>query len=104
MANNWGIPKNVEEFVIARDKKCVYCGVSFGAERKFKCSWEHIINDIRISTIDNIALCCVGCNSSKGSKLLKDWIHSKNAIKRGISMDSIAEVVKRALAETDAQP
>ena len=59
MANKWGIPKEVEEFVLRRDLFCVYCGVDFSINhqsRKTKPSWEHIVNDIRISTINNIAL------------------------------------------------
>lgn len=77
MANKWGIPKEVEETVLKRDLFCVYCGVDFSINhqsRKTKPSWEHIINDIRLSTINNIALCCTSCNASKGAKLLKVWL------------------------------
>ena len=59
MANRWGIPKDVENYVKERDVKCVYCGLEFSEEnesRKSKPSWEHIVNDIRINGIDNIAL------------------------------------------------
>lgn len=98
MANSWGIPKEVEEAVLQRDKACVYCGVSFShASRATKPSWEHIINDVSIATIDNIALCCVGCNSSKGAKLLHTWIGSPLATKRGVSINSLAPVVLQAL-------
>lgn len=79
MANRWGIPKCVEELVLERDKVCVYCGVKFSSEnnsRKNKESWEHIINDIRINGSDNIAVCCMSCNASKGSRLLQDWLES----------------------------
>ena len=75
MANSWGIPKAIEDAVLERDKSCVYCGCKFGSERAKKRSWEHIINDITITGLDNIALCCVGCNASKGAKLLKDWVY-----------------------------
>jgi hypothetical protein len=60
-------------------------------------SWEHIINDINIATIENIALCCVGCNASKGAKLLSDWVGSPNAVRRGITHGSLAPVVLNAL-------
>ena len=66
MANSWGIPKAIEDAVLERDKSCVYCGCKFGSERAKKRSWEHIINDITITGLDNIALCCVGCNASRG--------------------------------------
>lgn len=72
MANRWGIPADVEKCVLERDKVCVYCGIPFGTERRSKRSWEHIVNDVRLCTPDNIALCCVGCNASKGTKLLRD--------------------------------
>ncbi|MEY4736135.1 MAG: hypothetical protein RL302_454 [Pseudomonadota bacterium] len=97
MANKWGIPNDVEKEVLARDKICVYCGVKFGAERKTMRSWEHIINDVNIATIENIALCCVGCNASKGAKLLSDWVGSPNAERRGITRGSLAPVVLNAL-------
>lgn len=98
MANAWGIPLNIEELVLERDKRCVYCGCEFGTERAKKRSWEHIINDIRITTLDNIALCCVGCNASKGSKDLATWFYSDNARKRGVTSETIANVIKKALS------
>ncbi|MCO8063298.1 HNH endonuclease [Acinetobacter lwoffii] len=97
MANAWGIPKNIERLVLERDQRCVYCGSEFGTERSKKRSWEHIINDITITGLDNIALCCVGCNASKGNKELTIWFHSENTRKRGITSETIADVVKVAL-------
>lgn len=97
MANKWRIPKNVEETVLARDKVCVYCGVEFGSDRKVMRSWEHIVNDVNIATMENIALCCVGCNASKGAKLLCDWIDSPNAKRRGITVELLAPIVLNAL-------
>lgn len=97
MSNSWGIPLDIEQAVLERDKCCIYCGCEFGIERSKKKSWEHIINDIRITTLDNIALCCVGCNASKGNKDLVTWLNSNNAKKRGITSETIADVVKAAL-------
>lgn len=97
--NRWNIPAWLEAEVIARDTSCVYCGISFGAcgTRRSKASWEHIINDAKIINLDNIALCCMSCNSSKGAKLLADWLNSNYCAKKNISEDSVADVVKRAL-------
>src|SRR5208283_3749610 len=67
--NRWNIPTSLEQEVIERDKSCVYCGVAFGAENRP--SWEHIVNDARIITRENITLCCRACNSSKGVKPLE---------------------------------
>ena len=100
MANRWGIPKEVEEKVKQRDLYCVYCGICFVASdmsNKNRPSWEHIINDIRKNTLENIALCCRSCNSSKGSKLLVDWLNSKYCIKKKITKETVAFVVQNHL-------
>ena len=100
MANRWGIPKEVENFVKERDSKCVYCGQEFTEKpesRKQKPSWEHIVNDIRINGIDNISLCCMSCNASKGAKLLNEWLKSDYCKRNGINETTVAEVVKNAL-------
>jgi len=100
MANRWGIPKNVEEHVKVRDTNCVYCGISFNKSNvthKTRATWEHIINDIRINGVENIALCCGSCNASKGTKLLQDWLNSKYCQTKGITINNVALVVKEHL-------
>lgn len=100
MANQWGIPLEVEILVRDRDKRCVYCGVDFNLStesRKSKSSWEHIVNDIRINRENNIALCCISCNASKGAKSLEGWLKSDYSRKKGITKDSVATVVKEAI-------
>jgi 5-methylcytosine-specific restriction endonuclease McrA len=69
--NRWNIPDWLEREVIERDRSCVYCGVAFTGGEANPChrpSWEHITNDVRIITRENIARCCIGCNSSKGRR------------------------------------
>jgi hypothetical protein len=101
--NHWGIPDSLEREVKERDKTCVYCGTQMIEQmpprgpRKTAATWEHIINDASIVTRENIARCCVACNSSKGTKKLSEWIQSSYCKKRGISKDAVAEVVKEAL-------
>jgi len=101
--NIWGIPDWLENEVRARDKKCVYCGVEMlqkmprGSAGKAAATWEHIINDARIVTRENIALCCSACNSSKGQKTLADWLQSTYCAKRGLNEDTVAQIVKDAL-------
>ncbi|QNR25146.1 HNH endonuclease [Croceimicrobium hydrocarbonivorans] len=100
MANRWKIPKDVEELVKKRDTKCIYCGVLFSSEnnsRKDSPSWEHIINDIRINDTDNIARCCISCNSSKGSKSIQDWLRSDYCRKKGINSHTVSAVVNLVL-------
>jgi len=83
-AKSWDIPENVALQVIERDKACIYCGCEFDYSiRAKKPSWEHIINDIKLNNVNNISLCCVGCNASKGTKELKEWLKTDGAIKRG---------------------
>jgi hypothetical protein len=74
-----------------------------GGSRRTVATWEHIINDASIVTPENIARCCVACNSSKGTKNLSDWMQSNYCKKRGINKDTVAEVAKNALkAATEA--
>lgn len=65
--------------------------------KKSRPSWEHIVNDIRINGIENISLCCVSCNSSKGAKLMEYWLQSNYCKRKGITVDTVAQVVKDAL-------
>jgi hypothetical protein len=100
MSNRWGIPREVENIVKERDVACVYCQIEFSPQnrlRKNKPSWEHIINDIRINGIENIALCCMSCNASKGSKLLEEWLKSDYCKNKEITAKTVSEVVKKAL-------
>lgn len=100
MANNWNIPDWLEQEIRARDKTCVYCGCKFTpvkVSKKTAASWEHIINDASIITYENIALCCCGCNSSKGQKKLSVWLKSKYCKDHGITKDSVAPIIKIAL-------
>jgi 5-methylcytosine-specific restriction endonuclease McrA len=98
--NRWHIPAWLEREVAARDQCCVYCGITFGDTKgsgKSVATWEHIVNDARIINRDNIARCCAACNSSKGNKQLADWLNSPYCRSRGITAESAAGVVRRAL-------
>ena len=107
MANRWGIPKEVEDFVKKRDLSCVYCGVQFTSSNdsyKSRPTWEHIINDIRINGPENVALCCGSCNASKGTKKLEEWLESKYCITKGITRYSVAAVVKEHIEKQKSGP
>ena len=98
--SRWNIPDRLECEVIERDRSCVYCGVEFTAQRasrRGRPSWEHIINDARIITRENIARCCIGCNASKGTKDLVEWLQSKYCRTHGITRESVASVVRFVL-------
>jgi hypothetical protein len=103
MANRWSITDSHEREVRVRDKNCVYCRIEMvekvprGTPRSAVATWEHIINGARNTTRENIALCCCGCNASKGQKTLEGWLRSAYCAKRGITEDTVAQIVKDAL-------
>ena len=98
MANRWGIPEWLEDEVRHRDLVCIYCQRPFASQPPGAgASWGHIINDASIVTRDNIALCCRGCNASKGQKTLADWLKSPYCRAKGITEDTLSPVAKRAL-------
>ena len=101
MANNWNIPACLEQEVRERDTVCVYCGNEFLSHKesaKASASWEHIINDASIITRENIALCCRGCNASKGQKQLSVWLQSKYCKEHSITLELVAPIIKQAVA------
>ena len=99
--NRWNIPRTLEAEIRERDTACIYCGAVFSSAHGHggRPSWEHIVNDAKMVTRENIALCCRSCNSSKGARLLADWIVSPYCKRRGISRDTVAGIVKKALLQ-----
>ena len=98
--NRWNIPAWLEKEIRTRDTRCVYCGVPFVAadiSRRTMPTWEHIVNDARIVTRENLARCCASCNASKGTKDLSQWLKSAYCARNGITADTVAQVVKEAL-------
>lgn len=102
-AARWKIPRDLASIVIARDLNCVYCRQPFGiapSPRKTWASWEHIVNDVAIVNEANIVLCCISCNSSKGTKSLGEWLDSKYCKKHEITMHTLAPTVIWGLTAT----
>jgi hypothetical protein len=104
--NRWNIPDSLAREIVERDRCCVYCGVDFTAQSasRDKPSWEHIINDARIITRENIARCCIGCNASKGTKNFVEWLDSTYCKTRGITRESVASVVRSVLSSNVPRP
>jgi len=103
MANRWRIPRELEDAVRARDTACIYCSVPFGgvgSPVRTRASWEHIVNDASIITFENIALCCRGCNASKGRRPLREWLSSTYCKERGIGLETLAFVAQDHLRTT----
>jgi hypothetical protein len=65
--------------VIRRDEDCVYCRQPFvgpDGPARSRASWEHIVNDLALVSRSHMALCCVGCNASKGTLTRANWLKS----------------------------
>jgi hypothetical protein len=62
-------------------------------------SWEHIVNDAKIVTAENIARCCISCNASKGSRVLADWLQSNYCKRKSITELGIAQIARAALVD-----
>ena len=102
-AARWKIPRDVALLVLERDQHCVYCRLGFnfpsGPRASFP-TWEHIVNDLTRVDVANIALCCHGCNASKGAKSLDVWLDSNYCVERGITRLTMSEVAVQALGRT----
>jgi hypothetical protein len=98
MANTYGISERDEQRIRIRDKHCVYCGV-----RLKNSPWcdrptiEHFNNDGPFDSYANIAMCCRGCNSSKGVKPLLAWLASSYCQEKSITLKTVAPIVRRYL-------
>jgi hypothetical protein len=106
--NRWNNPIEVEHTVTSRDRECAYCRAHFdgndGAYRR-RASWEHVINDLALVTADNIVLCCIGCNASKGAKPIEVWLSSSYCRDRAITAETVSPVVRKVLlARLASQP
>lgn len=106
--NKFGIPEKILAPIRERDRNCVYCGkvmISPYDRRNPKDSLtiEHFNWDGPFYWKDgldaeDIAMCCLSCNSSRGIKLLDEWFRSKYCTERGITAETVAEPVRKYLS------
>lgn len=100
MPNAYGIPKNDEEEIRARDTVCVYCRKVMGGKigtvdaYKDRATIEHLHNDGPFNEKANAAICCGSCNSSRGAKDLSIWFKTAYCVERKINEETVAEPVK----------
>jgi hypothetical protein len=95
MPNTYGIAKQDEQEIRARDKTCVYCRILMKRSvRSFGATIEHFDNDGPFHEKYNVAICCRGCNSSKGAKTLLAWFKSDYCDEKGISYKTVLKPVK----------
>src|SRR6476646_776968 len=96
LANQFGIPEEVERRLRVRFKGCAYCGTAMQAHpgvkgcptdkatiehlnRKGPFRWSKGLRE------DELVLCCGACNSSRGTKLLALWFNSSYCREKGIT-------------------
>jgi hypothetical protein len=101
MSNTYGISEEVEEEIRARDRRCVFCHKRFSREsRASGATIEHFNNDGPLAKKYNLAICCGGCNSSKGTKKLLAWLKTPYCRKRQINEKTVAKPVKEYIRRT----
>lgn len=105
MANQFGIPIDIEKRIRSRDKVCVYCRKSMTKPSGggFRGKWATIEHfnfdgpfywkeDLKES---DLAICCGSCNSSRGIKKLPEWFESNYCVRNNINKHSVAGPVKK---------
>ena len=103
MSNKFNIPADVEERIRARDTLCVYCRKvmaqppHLGALRDDWATIEHLDDRGSLNAEENLAICCWGCNVSKGPQPLPIWFQMPYCTQRGINEETVAEPVKEFL-------
>lgn len=76
----------------------MYCHSEFNKNSyKQRATWEHIDNNEKNISEDNIVLCCVSCNTSKGTKMLPEWFTTPYCQNKKINKDIVASTVKKSI-------
>jgi hypothetical protein len=112
MSNRFGISREDEEALRARDKACVYCRKAMkaygethnGKDRTDLATIEHLNFDGPFYVSDglrkeDVVICCCPCNSSRGTRRLLDWFNTEYCVSRNIKEDTVAEPVRNYLCE-----
>ena len=96
MSNIYGISKQDELEIRARDKTCVYCHTAMKQTGGSGATIEHFNNDGPLDKKYNLAICCRRCNSSKGTMSLSAWFKTPycNERKKKITKKTVAKPVK----------
>jgi hypothetical protein len=111
MSNVFGISRGDEEELRARDRMCVYCRKAMKTFADVKAARGKLADQATIEHLSfdgpfyvrdglkkkDLAICCRGCNSSRGERRLLDWFKLDYCLSRNISEDTVAEPVKRYL-------
>jgi hypothetical protein len=116
MSNSFGISRQDEDALRARDKTCVYCRKVMKTHAEIKEAQGKRADEATIEHLnfagpfhvrdglkrEDLVICCRGCNSSRGERRLSDWFKQDYCVRRNINEDSVAEPVVRYLRRVDA--
>lgn len=107
MSNQFGIPEKELEKIRMRDKNCVYCHKKliypFIKSKQRDCATiEHLNFDGPFYwkdglQIEDVAICCGSCNSSRNDNPFREWFKMKYCIARNITEKTVAEPIKKYL-------
>jgi len=107
MSNKYGIPKDELLKIRERDKNCVYCNEDMLTRwcthnRRDSPTIEHLspVKPFYMKhgmQLNNIAICCGSCNSSRRDKTLKEWFEKRYCEKKNINADTVLAPVKAYL-------
>ena len=106
MANQFGIPQEVESRLRLKFKLCAYCRrkmqeyIGVRGCPSDKATIEHLNRKGPFHWSDglqeeHLVICCGGCNSSRGTKRLADWFRSRYCRNKGIRPMTVAAGVRR---------
>jgi 5-methylcytosine-specific restriction endonuclease McrA len=107
MSNSFGISRQDEEELRARDKTCVYCRKVMKTHSEIKATQGKRADEATIEHLnfagpfyvrdglrkEDLVICCRGCNSSRGERKLIDWFKLDYCVIRNINQDTVAEPV-----------
>ena len=103
MANQYGLPDEELTKIRIRDKICVYCHKKMtdtnALDRRDWATIEHLNYLPPWNNPATVAICCGSCNSSRAQKKLVDWFKSQYCLDRNISVDTVAEPVKKFIED-----
>ena len=107
MSNKYGIPKDELLKIRERDTNCVYCNDKMlprwdTHKRRKSPTIEHLspVKPFYMKhgmQLNNIAICCGSCNSSRRDKTLKEWFYKPYCKEKNINADTVLAPVKAYL-------
>jgi len=116
MSNSFGISRQDEEELRARDKTCVYCRKAMKTHAEIKAAQGSRADEATIEHLnfagpfyvrdglrkEDLVISCRGCNSSRGERRLLDWFKMDYCLSRNINENTVAEPVGRYLRRVAA--